>query len=879
MKKTVIKPSKARAVGVITPPLADMLALDEEVNTNHFYDVRVKREAGADNTYKGAVRKTQTIGADNLNVAIEVDQVTFYKEYPDQGWFRVRVYVAGTDTLVNRGNVKIYVKDADGILDDWILIEDYDIPESIALGWQITGLEYWNNVLSAFNTKNAHPFRCFHVKVAYTDSTHYYMNKTQSFNKTICYSTHPILDVWVCNSNPTDLADYENTCLEALSIDTSSTPLVNKTYTLKVPTTSDPNVKTALWIRLEDALGERIRKVPFWVLIQDTQESHTISGNTYSEGVDMNIGVYQNTVQQGNKQLLDNATAFWAYQFTPSFMSTSQSRTRRHVFTTLFFELDNNLFHGGTGLRSSSGFELRIQWDYMQPVTFVSFDDRSTYAIRNFHYYLNVVDEHGTDVQCQILARINGVTIHDSNDEVILWSRNIETGLFNVEFDYPYLHAGVNNVELKVIPANNLDYESKVYTVSANCPLLHYNISVPTILSGQWAGSGIIELEYTVGTIENDELPYCDVWDLKIDNETLVARDKRIVNGEWDGTYSEIVGTLANAFINTSYNASTGKLKIKFSHASLPYGTHQIKLVLPQTDAIAGGSQTTNVSVDNRPETWMSDSIDNGGTYIGWDVTLYRSDNDNTIPSKAIKFYLDDVYQGSVNTDNNGTATYTYNISTGQHTLKAVFEADNDYKACNLTNTVDLGSGTVTPTFDVLDTTKWVKNNNNDALTSSDTTIDSTNQTIKFNTGASCIYSDMSLSDLFTVYNNEFSIIAKKSGGDGRYELGFTTLNLNAKIEYNGTNSTIINTIDNFSTSSGGEVQYDRYNEFTFEKNGTNIIMYFCQGGNTYKTITIPIGTADLNNYYFYVKSYRSENLYITQNTSLIEYPSKSGGS
>lgn len=620
MKNKVIRPSKARAVGVITPPLSEMLALDEETNTNHFVDVRVVREAGADNTYKGATRKTQTIGADNLDVAITAEQVTFYKEYPEQGWFRVHVQVAGTDTYVNRGNIKIYVKDADGILDSYVLVLDYDIPDSRALGWQITGLEYWSDVLDAFLPKSAHPFRCYNVKIVYTDSTHYYMNKTQTFSKKLCYSTHPILHVYVCNGTAEELADYQNTCLEELTIDTSSTPLVNKSYTLEVPSASRTNVRVAFYCYLEDATGARIFRVPFKWIIQDTQEAHTISNTPYAAGADMDIGHYNNTVEQSGKHYIHTISALWLYQFTSAFMATSQSRTRRHANTTLLFELDNNLFHGGTGLRASAGFELRVQWNYMQPVTFTSFSDNSTYSVRNFNYYLNVVDEHGTDVQCQLLAKVNGVTIKDSNDTVLLWSRNSQTGLFNVDFDFPYLHAGSSTVELKVIP--EYDFESDVYTVTANCPLLHYNISSPTIISGSWDADGIIELEYTVGTIENDELPYCEIWDLKIDDQTVYARDKTMVGGEWNGQYNTIVGGVGLTSISWSYNASTGALRMKFDKTALPPGTHTLKLVLPQTDAITGGYGAENIYVQSSSLPYFTSmSITNQNTQTSFNGT------------------------------------------------------------------------------------------------------------------------------------------------------------------------------------------------------------------------------------------------------------------
>ena len=803
MKKEIIRPNRARAVGVITPPLAEMLALDEEVNTNHFHDVRVIRNPGPDNTYKGVTRKTQTLMGDKLEVDIVVDSVKFYKEHPEQGWFGLSVYVAGTDTRVNRGNLKIYVRDVDGVMDADVLIKEYNIQDSISLGWQISNLN-WQDVLDAFTAKNAHPFRCFNVKVVYTDNTHYYMNKTVYPPRRICYATHPILNVYVTNHLPAQAADYENNNLEALSIDMNETPLVNRTYTLElyelVNGTAHPK-SVRLAFELLDGLGERIRKVPFSVKIQDTQETHTINGTTYGLSGDMDIGTYQGTTVIDGMQCFEQHDVLWSYLFTREFMATSESRNRRHVFTTVFFGLDDNLFTGGDGLRSGSGFEFRIRWDYMQPVTFNMIEDASSYGIRNFHYFFNVVDDHGNNVPCKILPKVNGITIHDSNDQPLLFERDVQTNVFEVEFDYPYLHSGNNDVRLSVV--TDYDYEKTGHTITANLPQLHYMISVPTI-TGSFGDAGRVTLEYTVGTIENDELPYCNIWDLKLNDETLVARDKTLIGGEWNGEYHSIIGTKATNLVSSNYNTNTGKLTIVVDVQELNAGDYTLKLVLPETDAIQGGNNTSTFTVQQRDPLRHILTIDENWKRIS--KLNYSIDVAN--PPSSIEYI-------HANTDTN---TLLFNVPGTYYVYLA------------------------------------------------------------------------SLQDLFTYYNNEFSLIAYKGGSNGKYELGFMKYALDANDNHLVDSNSIyrlgyvaetydVNVLSeetNYSQTAN-EVLFRSWNEFKFQKIGNNIHIWYCSQGTTSEHFTIPIGNMNLSRYYLYTggDGMMDASLYLTTtNQSLIDYPS-----
>jgi len=619
MKQEIIKPGKARAVGVITPPLSEMLELEEDNPEfkNQFYDIRTIRTNGADKTYKGTTRKTQNLGKALLDVDIVVDQVTFYKETPEQGWFGLSVYVAGTETRVNRGHLKIYVRDVDGIMTSDVLIKEYEITDSQSLGWQIGNLN-WDAVKQVFIDKQRSYFRCFNVKVVYTDNTGFYANKTVYPPRRICYSTHPqvLLISEVC-------LDDENKIRE--SYDVQSNWGINLIHTL---------TSSQCWVDItgdfRDGEGTAgLGDFPVTVTVQDTQEEHTINGVHYDKSADIPLGNMINIegsisgsswatfIETGEVPTSDTSqthivkTNHWdivpylghlryMWKIPPGFLDTTESRNRRHIFVTLFIPKSTE-FTGGNGIRSTSGFEYRLRLDYLQPVTFIRFTDNSDYASRSFSYQFNIVDRHNNDVPCKVIAKVNGVTIVDeTGTKAKTWERTVEQSAdnhFDVSFDLPYLHAGDNLVELKLV--TNYDYQTTGYSSIVGLPKLNYMISQPTLISGAWEGTGPVEIEYLVGTIENGELPNCDVWDLKINDETLVARDKEIVDGEWNGQYTNITGTLASRFISTTYNSSTGALRIKFEHYELPVGRHNLKLVLPETDAINAGSSTSSVYIQD----------------------------------------------------------------------------------------------------------------------------------------------------------------------------------------------------------------------------------------------------------------------------------------
>lgn len=158
------------------------------------------------------------------------------------------------------------------------------------------------------------------------------------------------------------------------------------------------------------------------------------------------------------------------------------------------------------------------------------------------------------------------------------------------------------------------------------------------------------------------------------------------------------------------------------------------------------------------------------------------------------------------------------------------------------------------------------------AATSSDLTIDATNKTLTDKNQKYFVY-NKTLQDFFNYYGDTFSLIAYKTGGDGRYQLGFVNTTTGGyKLGY--VDGSAVNNEASSSTSLG-EVVYQKYNEITFERDGTNITLYWKQGGTTYKSKTMPLGTVDPTKYYLYWRSTVRSGFTFTNDTSKIENHSR----
>jgi hypothetical protein len=101
-------------------------------------------------------------------------------------------------------------------------------------------------------------------------------------------------------------------------------------------------------------------------------------------------------------------------------------------------------------------------------------------------------------------------------------------------------------------------------------------------------------------------------------------------------------------------------------------------------------------------ETYLDD-VSGSGVYAG-NATLTATlldDDDNALSGKTVKFYVDEVYVGSADTDANGVAEYTWNahvLDAGDYDMEAIFDGDGSYDASSEegTLTIDKASTTVT---------------------------------------------------------------------------------------------------------------------------------------------------------------------------------------
>ena len=158
------------------------------------------------------------------------------------------------------------------------------------------------------------------------------------------------------------------------------------------------------------------------------------------------------------------------------------------------------------------------------------------------------------------------------------------------------------------------------------------------------------------------------------------------------------------------------------------------------------------------------------------------------------------------------------------------------------------------------------------AATTSDLGIDATAKTITDQNQKYMVY-NKTLQDFFDYYGDTFSLIAYKTGGDGRYQLGFVNTTTGGyKLGY----------VDGYakneeasSSTSLGEVVYQNYNEITFERNGTDITIYWRHNNGTYVYKTMPVGTVDPTKYYLYFRSTIRTGTTITNDTSKIQNHSR----
>lgn len=240
----------------------------------------------------------------------------------------------------------------------------------------------------------------------------------------------------------------------------------------------------------------------------------------------------------------------------------------------------------------------------------------------------------------------------------------------------------------------------------------------------------------------------------------------------------------------------------------------------------------------------------------------------------------------------NGVATLevdTTDIPEGNYDITATYQQNNTYREASDTGTLLVEQAqpqAVDPWSGLLDTSNWGtyptgtsganQTGNTTALTSSDATVDTTNQYIQFKQTKYFVY-NKTLDDLLTYYNNEFSIIAYKGGGDGWFDLGFVNTTTGGyKLGYISciTRSARARNQENnvnVNLGSSRDFLYQNWNECTFKKEGTDLVLYWKGHGSAYTSQALALGSIDPEKYYFYVKGCTQSDMRLTLNNSLIQ--------
>lgn len=85
--------------------------------------------------------------------------------------------------------------------------------------------------------------------------------------------------------------------------------------------------------------------------------------------------------------------------------------------------------------------------------------------------------------------------------------------------------------------------------------------------------------------------------------------------------------------------------------------------------------------------TSMAINDDELDAYVSWTLWL-KDENNNSLGSKTVKLYIDNVFKKSGTTSSTGLATLADSTTYGTHTVKVVFEGDATYDGCEISRTV-----------------------------------------------------------------------------------------------------------------------------------------------------------------------------------------------
>jgi hypothetical protein len=248
---------------------------------------------------------------------------------------------------------------------------------------------------------------------------------------------------------------------------------------------------------------------------------------------------------------------------------------------------------------------------------------------------------------------------------------------------------------------------------------------------------------------------------------------------------------------------------------------------------------------------------------------------------------------GTVNVTGGGASIQldTSDLAVGSYTIRALYNENNTYRGVEDTGTLTVQQQQlVDPWSGLLDSSNWGsypnassgtgQTGNTTTLTSSDYTLNSTSQYLEFKTTKYYVY-NQTLADLLDYYNDEFSIIVYKGGGDGWFDMGFVNTTTGGyKLGYISCISRSAyarnqeNNV-NISLGSSRDFPYSYWNECTFSKEGSDLVLYWRGHGSTYTSQAIALGSIDPEKYYFYVKGCTRNTVRVSVNSALIQNPSR----
>lgn len=229
----------------------------------------------------------------------------------------------------------------------------------------------------------------------------------------------------------------------------------------------------------------------------------------------------------------------------------------------------------------------------------------------------------------------------------------------------------------------------------------------------------------------------------------------------------------------------------------------------------------------------------------------------------------------------NGQATLnldTTNYTPGTYNITIEYPTNNTYNQATTTSTLTLTQNT-NPYRHILNQSYYTCMNNTFTSSATSSISNPSDTQILFNNRNSYIYTGATLQDFIDYTDGDVNFILKKSGGDGRYNLGFVNPDTQDTLGYiDITAHYIQNTLAGEQVTFSDEMYYNHWCEclFHFDTTDNTLTVYWYgrtgSGSDNYQSASIGLGDIDPSEYYLYLRPYNRE-LYLTRDTSLIEYP------